>query len=204
MKVELRKLTLSAQAEIRADDGVKVIRGVAIVYEQPTELWGFVEVISRGAATKTLKEAKSIRAFYEHDHTKILGDTINSSLRFAEKDEGVHFEIDLPNTSLGNDIFELVKRGDLRAMSFGFEAIKEEWLNPRAEKQLPLRTVKELRLHEVSIVAYPAYDQTSVSARSYFEDQGYEERSLDQLWPKPVVNIDVYEQELELLKMASR
>lgn len=68
---------------------------------------------------------------------------------------------DLPPTQLGEDTYQLVKRGDLRGMSFGFSILKDEWNAAYTEREL-----LAVDLHEVSVVAFPAYRQTSIEARS--------------------------------------
>jgi len=142
----------------------RIIRGVAIVYDAPTEIAGsWVEIIAPGAAKDTLRKSRSIRAFSQHDTGSLLADTHNGSLALFEKADGVHFELALPDTTLGRDTFELVKRRDLRSMSFAFKAVREEWSNLPGYA-LPVRTVLELNLFEISPVTYPAYEQTEVKA----------------------------------------
>ncbi|PEP81913.1 HK97 family phage prohead protease, partial [Bacillus toyonensis] len=70
-----------------------------------------------------------IRALWSHDTSKVLGRTKNNTLRLEEDDKGLRFELDLPRTTVGNDTYESVKRGDIAGVSFGFRAIQQEWEN---------------------------------------------------------------------------
>ena len=83
------------------------------------------------------------------------------TIRIQEDEVGLRVEASLPNTSDGRDMAELLKRGDLNKMSFGFSVQKDSWNNEMTE-----RTLKSVRLFEVSIVAFPAYAATEAMVRS--------------------------------------
>jgi HK97 family phage prohead protease len=135
-----------------------------MVWDSPSvDLGGFVEVIARSAPARALKEGKDILALANHRTDQLLGRTSNHTLRLKIDSTGLLATIDLPKTSAGNDVLELVERGDLKGMSFGFEVRSEIWdLN---SYDLPLRTLTDIELHEVSIVALPAYEGTSISIK---------------------------------------
>jgi hypothetical protein len=78
-------------------------------------------------------------------------------------------EIIPPDTQAGRDALTSIKRGDVSQMSIAFQIIKQEWLTPEDKKALPLRTIREMKLFEVSPVTFPAFEQTSISARNAFE-----------------------------------
>ena len=82
-------------------------------------------------------------------------------MKLYEDEVGLRVEASLPNTSDGRDMAELLKRGDLNKMSFGFSVQKDSWNNEMTE-----RTLKSVRLFEVSIVAFPAYAATEAMVRS--------------------------------------
>lgn len=141
----------------------KRIVGYAAVFDKLSEdMWGFREQIARGAFRKTLQEA-NVRALLEHDPRWLLGSSQSKTLRLVEDDHGLHVEIDPPDTSAGRDVVESLRRGDLSAMSFGFRAIKEKW---ETKDEKPLRVLQEVALYDVSLVAFPAYPDTSVALRS--------------------------------------
>lgn len=155
--LEVRAATL----ELRAAAGRRLV-GYAATFGTPAEIGGFMETVLPGAFRKSLLDpARDILALADHDASKVLGRTKSGSLRLVETGRGLHFELDIPATSVGNDILELVRSGNAGGMSFGFRAVDERW---------PARDRRELlavELHEISVVsAWPAYPQTEVHARS--------------------------------------
>jgi hypothetical protein len=88
-------------------------------------------------------------------------------LILREDDHGLYTEIDPPNTQLGRDTVESIKRGDLDQMSFGFQIVKDEW---KHEERETIRELVTVDLFDVSVVAFPAYTQTEVSVRSLWPD----------------------------------
>lgn len=155
MTVEKRAAT-----ETRAE-GRKLI-GYAAVFDQETRIADFHEVIRRGAFSDSLADGKDKLALVDHDSGKVLARTKSGTLRLQEDDRGLRFEIDLPETTLGRDILALASRGDLGGASFAFTVPDggEAWSGDKRE-------LRSLTIHEVSVVqSFPAYDGTSVSARS--------------------------------------
>ncbi len=154
--------------ERRASNGLKPdgrkLTGYAARFNSETDLGEFVEVIRPGAFTRTLAAASAgnIRAIYEHDGKSLLGRLGAGTLRLTEDSEGLAFELDLPDTNLGRDLAELVKRGDVAGCSFGFLPVRDTW----AEGVKPVRELRDVDLFEITITANPAYDATSVQVRS--------------------------------------
>lgn len=140
----------------------KHLEGYAAVFDKPTEIMGFREVVKPGAFTNTLKDA-DVRALVNHDGNMILGRSKAGTLRMTEDASGLKVSIDLPDTTTGRDIAESVKRGDIDGMSFAFRTIKDSW---RKEDGHDLRELEQVELHDVSVVTYPAYADTSVAVRS--------------------------------------
>jgi HK97 family phage prohead protease len=131
----------------------------------------FVETIKPGAFTKTIAR-DDVRALVNHDASKILGRTKSGTLTLREDTRGLYCEISPPDTTVGRDVVESVKRGDLDGMSFGFSAVDVNW-DGRTEVGQQLRELHEVRLYDVSVVTYPAYPSTSVAMRSLlFPDGG--------------------------------
>ncbi len=136
--------------------------GYAATFGTPAQIGGFSESIAPGAFRSTLAASgKDVLALVDHDPSRLLARTASGTLRLREDTRGLAFEIDLPDTQLGRDLLALAERRDLGGMSFGFRPLDEAW---------PSRTQRELRavdLVEISVVqAWPAYSQTSVSARA--------------------------------------
>jgi uncharacterized protein len=123
------------------------------------------EMVAPGAFKKTIKE-NDIRALWNHNTDKVLGRNKASTLVLREDEKGLKVDITPPDTQAGRDAVTSIKRGDVSQMSIMFERIKQEWFYPEDKKELPLRTMKEMKLYEVSPVTFPAFEQTSISARS--------------------------------------
>lgn len=166
-QTEKRNLTAS-NVEIREDeDGKRTISGYAVKWEMKSHSMGwrsFKEQFKRGAFSESLTNDDQL-ALWSHDTTKVLGRTKNGTLRLFDDDIGLRFELDLANTTLGNDAYETIKRGDVDGVSFGFRMIKQEWDENDTENIV--RTILKAKLLEISPVAFPAYPDSNVSARSH-------------------------------------
>lgn len=162
--------------ELRAADDGKTLRGYAAVFDSETEIAGqFREVIRKGAFSRSIKS--DVRALVDHDPARVIGRTKAGTLRLNQDERGLAVEIDLPNTSDGRDLAELVKRGDIDGMSFGFRVESEIW-DMTEESQLDLREIMDLELFEVSAVTFPAYGDTELALRS--RDKAKEETQKDE------------------------
>lgn len=148
--------------ETRADDGKRTLAGYAAVFNSDADIGGYwIERIAPGAFSGTI--GGDVRALVDHDAGRVIGRTKSGTLRLAEDAKGLRVEIDVPNTTDGNDLWELVERGDISGMSFGFVVTKQSWdetIDP------PVRTIHAVDLREVSAVAFPAYDDTEIGKRS--------------------------------------
>ena len=146
-----------------AVDG-RTLAGVAAVYGQQsrelTEMGrAFRETISPGAF-RNIGEA-DIKLLYNHDPSMPLARTRAKTLVLEDRADGLHYTATLPDTTLGNDVREMITRGDLSGeMSFGFFVTRDSWNAKRTE-----RTVHEARLVEISVVVDAAYPQTNSSLR---------------------------------------
>ena len=160
--MEIRSLALE-ECELREENGKQTIAGYAARFNALSEdLGGFREQIAPGAFANSIKD-RDILALWSHDSSAPLGRTSNGTLRLAENNRGLRFELDLPDTQAGRDCYALVKRGDIKGMSFGFGVKKDNW---QQTGDLVQRTLEEVDLREVSPVAWPAYPQTACAARS--------------------------------------
>ena len=160
MKHETRNF--EAEFELRADGDGMTFVGYAAKFNSPSEdLGGFVETIEPGAFRRSLRSRNDVKLLVNHDTGRVLASSRSGTLRLQEDEVGLRVEASLPNTSDGRDMAELLKRGDLNKMSFGFSVQKDSWNNEMTE-----RTLKSVRLFEVSIVAFPAYAATEAMVRS--------------------------------------
>lgn len=169
---ERERRTIAAELEVRAvQDGPTQLVGYAAVFNQESVIGGyFREMIQPGAFKDCL--TADVRAQFNHGDggSLPLGRTSAGTLRLFEDTHGLRYEIDMPDTQLARDLMVSVARGDVRESSFMFDVGSSEdetWDRPaKGEGQLPLRTLKRVRLYDVSPVVFPAYAGTSVSARA--------------------------------------
>ncbi|MGD6964525.1 HK97 family phage prohead protease [Fictibacillus phosphorivorans] len=151
-----------------------VIAGYASVFNSKTSIGDyFDEVIAPGAFSRTLSENGDVRALFNHNWDKVLGRTKSGTLLLTEDERGLKFEVELPNTTSGNDLVISMDRGDINQCSFGFYATEELW---DYSVEPALRTITEAELYEISVVSIPAYEDTEVSLRSIELDQSVEKR----------------------------
>lgn len=151
------------QAEIRATKDDNKFEGYAAVFNTQAEIIWFREQIKKGAFKNTIKQ-DDVRALYNHDSNYVLGRNKSGTLRLKEDSKGLLVDIDIPDISYARDLKISVERGDVNQMSFGFNVLKEEW--NYEDIDMPLRTLIEVKLFDVSIVTYPAYKETIVGVRS--------------------------------------
>lgn len=149
------------------------IEGYAIVWDVESRVlcdWDgeFVEIIERGAVDNDLLQRSDVKALYNHTTSLLLARSVNGegTLQLEIDDHGLRFAFEAPNTQAGNDVLELVRRGDLRGCSFAFTT--DDAQCSVREDGVRLRRVRKLSgLYDVSVVVDPAYTQTSVDARAF-------------------------------------
>lgn len=174
-----KRFLKSSSLETREEDGKKHISGIIPYDKNSEDLGGFTEIIRKGAFTKTLQEGDA-RCLWAHNMQYVLGRVSAKSLVFEDKDDGLHFDCLIPNTSWANDVFETISRRDAPGVSFGFYIIKDSW-NSKSK----LRELLEVNLLEVSVgVAFPAYPDSDSNAdvRSLFESKDIRLEELKELF----------------------
>lgn len=154
------------------DDAARSIHGKAVCFSSPTMLCEiedrqFWEVIQPNALDNCRLNDVMLR--YNHDDkSQILARTRNKSLELEIKPDGLYFRASLPNTSFGNDLYELVREGLLSDMSFGFKVGKDSFDPSTCTRSI--ETIDYIK--EISIVDQPAYRDTWVATtRDYFTAQ---------------------------------
>jgi uncharacterized protein len=155
-KIETR--TTPIQFEVREDADGMTFEGYAAVFNSPSEPLPFVERIAPGAFTRSLEARNDIKLLWNHDTGSVLGSTRAGTMKLYQDGTGLRVSARIANTTAGRDAAELIRRGDVDSMSFGFSVPSggDEWSADGAE-----RTLKSVRLHEVSIVPFPAYSATA-------------------------------------------
>lgn len=185
IEIEVRSIVSDLQIRQR-EDGSKgrTITGYAAKFDtwsEPIYGW-FVEKIARGAFEKT--DMSDVIMVFNHDISGVLARTTSGTLKLSVDETGLRFEFEAPDTTLGNDMLELVRRGDISKCSFKFVVETDEWRYADDANKLEYdeRTVKAIaRLYDVSLVTYPAYKDTEASVREHLE-----QRKRDALAPAKV------------------
>ena len=170
-KVMERRIVTTSLSLRTAGKGTGTLSGYAATFNNlSNDLGGFKERIAPGAFSSALKKNADVRCLVNHDPSLILGRTKAGTLTLREDSVGLSFDCELPDTSTGRDIRTLIQRGDISQCSFSFQCGEgdDEYQNDMDEngKFMPIRTIRNLNLFDVSAVTYPAYEQTSVSARA--------------------------------------
>jgi len=151
--------------EVRASADGKRLEGYAAVFDSDSEPIGYTERIAPGAFTRSLADGDEVLALVEHDPGRVLGRLSAGTLELKQDKRGLWVSIDIPNTTDGNDVRELVRRGDLSQMSFAFVPHEDgsQWeTDQRGGRN---RLITSAKLFDVSVVSVPAYSKTEVSVR---------------------------------------
>lgn len=165
MDIERRVFVVEGLEVERREGKAPVMRGHAAVFGQLSEdLGGFREQIAAGAFAEAI-EKDDVRALFNHDPNLILGRNVAKTLRMKEDARGLAIELDPPDTSYARDLLISMERGDVSQMSFGFSVRPggQDWA--KDDEGRTIRTLKKLRLFDVSPVVFPAYPQTDVGLR---------------------------------------
>ena len=163
----MKKETRIAEVRLEETEDKMILEGYAIIYDEPTligdESYGFIESISKDAISDAA--IKDVPMKYNHmDSFLIIARTKNGSLTLTSDDVGLKVRAELLDTQSNQDIFKMVKSGLLDKMSFAFVVSEQEW---DKNGDVPKRYIRKIeRLYDVSIVDTPAYDKTSIYARS--------------------------------------
>lgn len=161
---EMRALQLrSGEFQTREDGGELTIEGYFAVFNSNYEIWeGASESIAPGAFDSSI--SGDIRALTNHDTTLVLGRTKANTLELKTDSHGLWGRVRInPNDSEAMNTYERVKRGDVDQCSIGF-LIRSQETDFREDGSIHW-TITDVELFEVSVCTFPAYEETSVSAR---------------------------------------
>ena len=158
--------------EVRAEETErgKVITGRPIVYNSRTDIGFFDEIIESGALDNA--DLTDVRFLVNHDISRIplarsRRNNGNSTMLLTVDADGMGIRVDLDteNNTEARALYSAVERGDISGMSFMFGVRDEEWDN--LESEHPTRRIKSIStVVEVSAVTFPAYNSTTINARS--------------------------------------
>lgn len=164
MDRECRQMrSVPSMFDTREENDVLYIEGYFSVFNTNYDLWpGASESVAPGAFSKTL--GGDIRALIDHETRLVLGRNKAGTLELKEDSHGLWGRVSVNrNDQDAMNLYERVKRRDVDQCSFGFEIIKED--TEIREDGSVHWTIREVKLYEVSVVTFPAYEETSVSAR---------------------------------------
>lgn len=191
--LERRAFTLSnIQIRKAADSGLH-FTGRAVVYDQlSVDMGGWQEVIKPGAAARTLAANPDVALLINHDSNRVLARTVSGTCRLTDTPEGLDVDADMADVSYARDMAVSLERGDVTQMSFAFWITRDEWSGN-------LHVVHEFDLDggDVSIVTFPAFQQTSAQLASA-ELRSAASTQLEQLAGYP---LDLAKRRLRLLEM---
>lgn len=192
MTTEYRAIEIGA-GELRSsntDSSIGQIEGYAIVWDTPSTNLPFTEIIQKGALDGV--DLSQTLALYDHDFANVLGRVDADTLTLNIDDHGLHFVLEIPDTTLGHDVYTNIKNGNLRGLSFRFTIAEnsERWQHIDGQ---PTRIISKFdTMREISLVSVPAYDDTSVevtrSFKEYTQQTEYKAKVLSIL---PIYEIDI-------------
>lgn len=161
MKTEIRA---GLPADVSADGDSVRVAGHAAVFNERTNILGlFDEVIAPGAFSEALIRGDDVVFLVNHAGLPLARST-SGTLTLSEDDHGLYIESNLDSEDPDvRSIVPKMKRGDLSKMSFAFMVEREAWDDTG---DMPLRTIEQVSLHDVSIVTKPAYSGTDIALRS--------------------------------------
>ena len=140
-----------------------VLTGYAAKFGELSEDLGkFREKIKPGAFARSLRSGKDVKLLWGHDEMYVMASTAANTLRLKETAAGLAVEAWPGSTRQWvKDVVETVKRGEQTRMSFAFKVLRESW---ETRGPMPIRTLEDVDLVEVSLVTWPAYTGTSMAA----------------------------------------
>ncbi|WP_317405260.1 HK97 family phage prohead protease [Megamonas funiformis] len=175
-KMEMRMALLEPASN--DDENKQLVEGYAAVFNQRALIWEsewsgwkYMEVIDRNAFNGA-DMSDTVFKYNHGDVAMILARTSNNTLTMTTDDKGLRISADIIDTNNGTDVYKLIKRGDLTKMSFAF-TVKSEQTEVDKENKIYTRTITAFdKIYDVAVVDVPAYDGTSIQARSkeYFVD----------------------------------
>lgn len=170
MNKEKRAYMCDVQTRTDENHG-NILEGIPIVYESETDIGGmWKEIIDRGALDQA--DLKDVRFLVNHDIDSIplarsRNNNENSTMQMRVEPDGLHIRVDLDTEGnpRAQELYSAVRRGDMSGMSFMFTVKSDRWED--LDSDYPTRHITELdRIFEVSACTFPAYESSSINARS--------------------------------------
>ena len=175
-KMEMRMALL--EPANNDDENKQLVEGYAAVFNQRALIWEsewsgwkYMEVIDRNAFDGA-DMSDTVFKYNHGDIAMVLARASNNTLIMNTDDKGLRISADIIDTNNGTDVYKLIKRGDVNKMSFAF-TVKNERSESDRENKIYTRTITAFdKIYDVAVIDFPAYDGTSIQARSkeYFVD----------------------------------
>lgn len=183
------KRTLAfSNIELRTIGENNTLVGYAAIFDSPSEPLPWTEYVRRGAFQKTLKDGADVRLLIDHEGLP-LARTKSGTLMLEEDDLGLRIEAPLDESNPdAARLLSALRRGDVSQMSFAFRTVKDAWTENRNVREL-----KEVQLFDVSVVTYPAYEETVAELRS--------RNNTESDTVKPVASLTLRKRQIQLRKM---
>lgn len=202
MKKEIRAFNFEVRAEQNDEHG-HFLTGRPIVFNAKTDLGWYDETIATGALDDA--DLRDVRFLINHNIDMIplarsRNNNENSTMQLSVDDEGMKIRVDLDteNNSEARNLYSAVERGDLDGMSFMFTVEADSWND--SDSDHPSRTIEKLgKIFEVSAVTFPAYEQTSISARGLSDALESAKESLESVKAEKR-RIEIKKQKIRIMK----
>lgn len=162
-----RIFQIEARAAAPEDDNALYVEGYAATFNSPTVLYSFDGVDYKEVIdARAFDNADMSDVIFNYDHSgKVMARTRNNTLELSTDSRGLHVRARLDGTTEGRSLYQEIQGGYVDRMSFQFSVAEDSY-----DRKTNTRTIlKVKRLYDVSAVSIPAYDDTSIQARSYFE-----------------------------------
>lgn len=172
-----KEIRLLGGSELRAGGDSRKIEGRSIVFNSLSQdFGGWKEEISPDAISDEIINASDILFLLNHSDSRgILGRKRkgSGSLSTEIREDGVYFSFDAPQTSLGDELLEYLRRGDITQCSFAFTVDDDDW--KEQEDGTYIRTIKKFhKIYDMSAVYTPAYTDTEVKCARFAEIKAQE------------------------------
>lgn len=159
-----------------AEEGSRKVEGYAIVFNQPSrQLYDkssrkvFTEIIDPRAITKTFLDEQDVKMLFNHSNDKLLARSTYGygTLSYEVDEYGVKYRFEMPNTATGNEVLEMIRRGDVWGCSFAFTYAKDGIRDEKKNSRNYRTVIQMASVDDFSIVVDPAYLGTYVSTREF-------------------------------------
>jgi len=161
------------------DENFMLVTGQPVIFNSPTVLYTYEGIdYKEKIDVRALEGALMNDVVFNIDHSgKPAAKTKNGTLKLELKSDGLYMQADLSKNATGRELYEDIINGFYDKMSFAFTVGQDDY-----DTATHTRTIKKIdRLYDVSAVTFPAYKDTSIKARSYFEAEAEKERKAREL-----------------------